>query len=579
MQHSDTEIRVPGLRSTIVWLAAFSVVANVLLLIMPLYMTQVYDRILPSRSGETLVYLTLIAVAGLMLFGWVETIRQIIAQKMSIRYELAVLPIIIDAASAGVASADATAPAKAATVKRFLASGAFTNLFDLPFAPLFLALMFLANAVLGWVTVAGMVLLVIVTFLNQFFAGRHSAENAAAQARAGRFSTDAVRQMENVRAMGMGQAMTHRWRAAALTSALTGDRIAGVNAGFFGLVRFTRQSIQMLVLGAGAWLVIHGDMSASLIFAASIVSSRALLPVEQLVGAWRQIAEARQANSDIRRIVSAATASKGARRLTLPEPRGLLQTAKLTYTIGKTADAPVLVREVDLSVQPGEIAVIVGASGSGKSTLARLLVGALDASFGDIRLDGFSLGQWPDPQRARSIGYMAQQSVLFEGTLAQNIARFETSATDEDIVAAAKASEAHDFVATLPQGYNTPVGPGGVQLSGGQMQRVALARALFRRPQVLVLDEPNAHLDRSGEDALMRVLAAERDAGRTIVIISHRSAVLSIASAVYLMDRGRLGPLPVSQIQKNQTRPAERGPLLTMAGGTAAAFQSGMGEH
>lgn len=533
-----------GLKGAVLSLALFSTIVNGLMLVMPIYMTQVYDRILPTRSVETLGYLTLIAGGALALFGLVETLRQTIARKASARYELGVMPRLIEAADEGAAALDPQLVAKPGTVKRFLASSAFVHLFDLPFAPFFLALMFLAHPLLGWLTAAGMGLLVVVALLNDWFSRKASAMAAASQAKAMRNAQDALAVQEDLRAMGMGGAMAERWMGSALESALAGERAGRVNARFFGLTRFVRQALQVAVLGLGAWLVIHGDMSAGLIFAASIVSARALMPIEQVVGSWKAIVEARRAKADIDAVLARAAGAAGSReRLELPATEGRLSASRLAWAAGQGPDAPRIVNDVTLDVRPGEIVAIVGASGSGKSTLLRLLGGALDPTSGDVRLDGFRLAEWPAATRGRALGYMAQQIMLFEGTVAENIARFDPAATDASIVEAARRAEAHDFIATLPQGYNTRVGPGGVRLSGGQVQRIALARALFTRPAVLLLDEPNAHLDSVGEDALVKTLISERDERHAVVVVSHRNSVVNIADRVLLMEGGRLRPI------------------------------------
>ena len=247
----------PGFGHIIGWIAAFTLISNVLVLVTPLYMTQTYDRVIPSNSVETLIYLSLIAVAALAMFGVVETVRQKLAQKLSAAYEFAMLPVLLQAAAQGYEAEDLLSPAqKVGVVKRFISSSAFVGLFDLPFAPLFLALMFLTHPVLGWLTLGGMVALSLVTWLNQWSTGRSLAQSGHAQSKVSRFAADAFGRIEDVRAMGMGDSMVHRWRAAAYDAALLADRISHANAGYYGLVRFVRQTLQILTLGTGAYLVI-----------------------------------------------------------------------------------------------------------------------------------------------------------------------------------------------------------------------------------------------------------------------------------------------------------------------------------
>lgn len=546
----------------------FSVAANFLMLVMPVYMTQVYDRILPTRSVETLVALSAIAGGALLVFGVIETVRQTLARRLAQRYELAVLPKLITAADEASGSIDPSLIGKVATVKRFVASSAFVGLFDLPFAPLFLGLMFIAHPLLGWLTAAGMLLLILVALANEWASRKASFLAIQTQAKAGRSAQEALVGQEDVRAMGMGSAMRERWLADALLAADHSDRAGQVNARFFGLTRFIRQALQIAALGIGAWLVVHGDMAASLIFAATIVSARALMPIEQVVGGWKAIVEARRAKLDIDHALSERLVNNQPQAKTeLPAARGELSAHRLTFRLGAGANQTAIVNGIDLLAKPGSLTVILGASGSGKSTLLRMLCGASQPSSGEVRLDGFQLGEWPPASRGKAFGYMAQQITLFDGTVAQNIARFDPDATDASIVAAAERAQAHSFIASLPQGYNTRIGQGGVRLSGGQIQRIALARALHTEPSVLILDEPNAHLDSHGEDALMKALLCERDSGHTIIVATHRTNLLAIADSILLMEGGLLKPVQVQPAPRVNARAQ----VLSLAGTSTAS--------
>lgn len=547
-------------------LAVFTVLTNVLLLVMPLYMTQVYDRILPTHSVETLIYLSIMAGAALGLFGLIETVRQTLARKLAARYELTVLPYLISGSDSWVSAIDPQLASKVGSVKRFVSSSAYINLYDLPFAPLFLLLMFLVHPLLGALTAAGMVLLALVTLMNEWLSRRASAAASAQQSIAARYAEEALGAHEDLRAMGMGPAMVTRWLGSALYAADATDRAGAVQARFYGLSRFIRQTLQMATLGFGAWLVIRGNMSPGLIFASSIVSARALMPIEQLVGASKVISEARKAKRDIDTVINQVGATTDA-RVDLPSPAGHVSARNVKLALGAGSDAPLIVNDVSIDFAPGQISVIVGPSGSGKSTLLRLLCGAGLPSGGEIRLDGFRLSEWPTKARGQAFGYMAQQTKLFEGSVAQNIARFDLAASDSSIVEAARRAHAHEFISTLPQGYNTRIGPRGVRLSGGQAQRIALARALHTQPAVLVLDEPNSNLDSAGEDALIQVLVEERAVGRTIIAVTHRSSLLAIANTVYLMEKGkvRLANSPV----------IARGQMLTVSATPSGGAQAG----
>ncbi len=542
-------------------LAGFSLVVNLLLLILPVHMTLIYDRVVPSRSVETLIYLTLLALGGLALFGFVEAIRGRIAEKTAQRFDLVTTPMLLVDAVDGAGKASPAAVRDVGIVRRFLASRAHIGLYDLPFAPLFLVLLFLLHPLLGGLTVAGLAALVGIAVLNQRRIAPIARRATALATDAERAAGEALAAQEDARAMGMGAAMLTRWSGAALASAETAGEASEINNGWFGLGRTVRQSLQVLTLAAAAWLVIDGSVSPSLIFVASILSGRALQPIEQLIGSWRMTQEARDAHGRL----AAALASIGApiRRTRLPEPKGIVRLSGIEWSPDPSlSDAPKIVAGVELTLSPGEITVIVGASGSGKSTLARIVAGAIAPTGGSIALDGFVYGQWPGDQRGSAFGYMAQSLRFFKGTIAQNIARFAPDATDAGVIAAAEAAVAHDFVATLPKAYDTMLGgTEAVRLSGGQVQRIALARALYGSPKVIVLDEPNAHLDQRGEQALAEALVKRRAAGATILVVTQRPAILEIADRVFVMQAGRLSPAeirragPGPQAAAGDTRP------------------------
>nr|WP_321443438.1 type I secretion system permease/ATPase [uncultured Cohaesibacter sp.] len=554
------------LSGPLVVLSVFSIVSNLLLLVMPIYLTQIYDRVIPTQSAETLAFLSLIAISALLLLGLIEMLRQTVARRLSARFELAILPRLISASSHGEASLNGATVGKVATVKRFISSPTFVNLFDLPFAPLFLILMFFAHPLLGWATCGGIVVLLGVAMFNDLATRKSSADFMEAQGKAARRAQETLSAREDVRALGMGSALSQRWTSQALNAALSQERAGIVNDRFFGLTRFVRQGLQIGTLGLGAWLVINGDMSASLIFAASIVSSRALLPIQQIVGGWKAISEARRSYRDVNEALQEAEKAEDSNtKVNLPRPDGRLSARKLHYAVGQSSDAPILVNAIDFDAEPGSLTVIVGASGSGKSTFLRLLCGAISSTSGEVRLDSFRLAEWPSETRGKAFGYMAQQTTLFEGTVAENIARFTSDCDDSMIIEAAKRAQAHDFISTLPEGYNTHVGPNGIRLSGGQTQRIALARALFAGPSVLVLDEPNANLDSHGEQALKEALDAERKNGTTVILVTHRNSLLTIADQVLIMENGQIRPtqLPHSQSNRGQSRVIAMKPSAT----------------
>lgn len=521
------------------WL--FSTAINLLLLASPLYMTQVYSHVLPGHGLATLLYLTLIIIGALAVYGVVESVRAIIAQKLSARYELTAARELL---ARGLATERTTEVAEAlkatGTVRQMLSSKIFLSLYDLPFAPLFLIILFLAHPLLGVTTLVGGVVLIVLAILNNRALGDSGERSNAYQSQASRYASAALRQGEDVRGLGMAPQMVGRWEEQAIAASGAADEAGTANAFYYGFTRFVRQTLQVLVLGLGAYLVLIGQLSAGLIFAASLLSGRALQPVEQMIGGWRQLTQGYAAHQSVNDAVEKLTAGKASNEVALPAPTGMLSLEGAGYDIAERAGPRSLLADINLTIEPGEIVAVMGPSGAGKSTLARLMAGIVAPTAGHVRLDGFDLAQWPLTQRGSATGYLGQDSELLDGTVAQNIARFTPGAGDAEVVLAAQRANAHEFIARLPDGYMTRLGSGGIRLSGGQAQRIGLARALFGNPVLLVLDEPNAHLDSDGERALIDALAAERTRGRAIVVVSQRSSILAVADRVALIRDGRL---------------------------------------
>lgn len=546
----------------------FSAAANVLMLAAPLYMTQVYSRVLPSHGLETLFFLTLIVLAAQALHGTVETVRSLIAHKLGARYELTASAFLLDG---GIAAPRAGQVAEAmrdtALVRQALTSKLYLTLFDLPFVPLFLAAAFLCHPLIGLVTTAGGALLLLLAWLNNAGLGDSSERAGAHQANAARYASAALDASEAARAMGMGRALLLRWESEALRAAAVADDAGTLNAAYFGLTRFVRQALQTLVLGLGAYLVLTGQMHAGLLFAASLIAGRALQPVEQMIGGWRQMQTSLEANRRVEQMLEALASTQSADPLPLPAIAGRLDLRGASVTAEGPRGPVTLIEDISLSVRPGEIVAVMGPSGSGKSTLARLLAGVTGTDGGEVRLDGFELHNWPHEQRGRAIGYLGQDPGLLAGTVAENIARFDPDADALEIVAAAQRAQAHDFIAQLPDGYATRIGAGGVRLSGGQAQRIGLARAFFGDPPVLILDEPNAHLDAEGERALNQALAESRLRECAVVVISQRQGILQIADRVVLMRGGR--------IETSRTISGLRGtPLAAVPASSASVAQA-----
>lgn len=515
----------------------FSLLINILLLVIPLYLLQVYDRVLPSSSVETLVYLSAIAVLALAFLGLLDAIRAVYTQRVAATVDRK-LGASTFAISLGARYAGGLSPLRdLASVCAFIRSRGVAVLFDLPFAPVFLALLYLIHPVLFWVTVAGAVLLLFLVVANQLAIGRNDALSAERSALASQAEQAFARNAETLRAMGMVRNASLVWGRHVAAALTFHDRSSSANAIFSGASRALRMVLQLAILGAGAWLVLQGQMTAGMIFASSLVSSRALQPLDQLIGAWRQIADARRAWTRLEKALAMRPAEP--RKLILPDPAGAICVQDVFFMApnAKPGTEPILKR-LNFAIGAGQALAIVGPSGAGKSTLARLLVGAAQPTGGSIRIDGADLRTWDEGQLGKHVGYLAQEVELFPGSIAQNVARFDPQADDAAIVEAARRAQVHELILAQRDGYQTMIGPSDRALSGGERQRIGLARAFYGNPRLLVLDEPTSHLDGSGEAALEAVLSAARAAGVTVVVITHRPAIAAACDRVMLLRGG-----------------------------------------
>ncbi|WP_245492606.1 type I secretion system permease/ATPase [Mesorhizobium sp. M4A.F.Ca.ET.090.04.2.1] len=554
-------------RRAIADVGIFSLLINILLLVIPLYLLQVYDRVLPSSSVETLLYLSAIAVIALAFLGFLDAVRAIYAQRVAATVD-GRLGATTFAAALGARYAGGLSPLRdLASACAFIRSRGVAVLFDLPFAPVFLALLYLIHPVLFWLTLAGAVLLLLLVVANQLAIGRNDALSAGRSAVAAQAEQAFARNADTLRAMGMVENAARVWGRHVADALVLHDRSASANAIFSGASRALRMMLQLAILGAGAWLVLEGQMTAGMIFASSLVSSRALQPLDQLIGSWRQIVDARRAWKRLETALAAHPAK--ARKLSLPDPSGAISVQDLFFIAPNApfGTEPILKR-LNFAIAAGEAVAIVGPSGAGKSTLARLLVGAARPTGGLVRIDGADVKTWDENQLGRHIGYLAQEVELFPGPIADNVARFDPEADDAAIIEAARRAEAHDLILALRDGYQTMVGPSDRTLSGGERQRIGLARAFYGNPRILVLDEPSTHLDGSGEMALEAVLSAAKAAGVTTIVITHRPSIAAACDRVMLLRGGVIeafGPsgevLRQSSVAKGL--PAQQGTVVT----------------
>lgn len=529
-------------RSLFIGAALFSALINLLYLTPTLYMMQVYDRAIPAASHATLALLSLVAVAGLAALSVLDWVRSRLLVRASARIDHALAAPVMDAIFRP--NVDRAVRASALrdfdTFRQSLSGPVLLAVLDAPWTPVFVIIGFLVHWTLGLMGLVSVGLLIGLACLNER-ATRSPLEAANRQAAAGYAEMEhAARSADTVRALGMRSVLVRRQvaqRRQILSLQCNASLAAG---GYLALIKAVRLMLQTLALGLGAWLAIDQKISPGAVFATSFLLARTLAPIEQIVGAWRSFVLNRAACANLSRLLGDQPAAAPTR---LPQPKGALSVEGLGL-LGGAPDRPIL-GGVSFAAAPGEIIGVVGPSGAGKSSLARILANAVRPDRGIARLDGSAYGDWDPEHLAGHIGYLPQDFVLFAGTVKENISRFlgwsarPSAALDEMAIDAATIAGAHAMIQRLPKGYDTVLGAGGVGLSAGQAQRIALARALFGAPRLIVLDEPNAHLDSEGEAALCAALSALREDGRTIVVAAHRGSVLDLADKLLTLEAGR----------------------------------------
>jgi PrtD family type I secretion system ABC transporter len=528
---------VGGIRRYFVYAGFFSLAINALLLVPAIYMLQVFDRVLSSRSEETLVMLSVAALLALAMMAALDVVRARLLAACGVVLDRRLGPQVLErllAQTARLSGAEYLNGLRdVAALRNFLVGAGVIALFDAPWLPLFLILIYLFHPVLGAVALAGAVLMLALAVLNERLTRAPLEHVLAAGRRAGRFVDAAAASAETVSALGMQSAVTRRWQS--LNEAALGEQAqaSGLGATFAGLTKFTRQFIQMAMLGTGAYLVIAQHLSAGVMIASTIILGRALAPVETLVAGWRHLVEVRAAWQRLHKLFAAiAPAQAGT---PLPAPRGELAVERIVYGFAGT-ERPAL-RGVSFSLKAGASLGVIGPTAAGKSTLARLVVGVWKPAAGVVRLDGADVASWPREQLGPYVGYVPQAVGLFSGTVAANIARLgEPDAAA--VIRAAQRAHAHDMILRLPRAYDTEVGEAGAALSPGQRQRVALARALYGDPRLVVLDEPNANLDAEGEEALVRTLSDLRQSAVTVVVVAHRPSLLAGVDMLLVLKDG-----------------------------------------
>jgi ATP-binding cassette subfamily C exporter for protease/lipase len=537
----DNEIgqALRGFRVAFRNVAVFSAFINLLMLVPSLYMLQVYDRVLASGNQTTLLMLTIMVVGTYLLMNGLELVRSFLLIRVGAQLDQQLNQRVYTAAfeqnlqraggNAGQALNDLT------TVRQFVSGNGLFAFFDAPWFPVYLAVIFLFDWVLGVFAVVGTLLLIGLAWANEVVSRKPLAEANAMSFAAGNLATNNLRNAEVIEAMGMLPNLMKRWfqlHSRFLNLQGEASEKAGVVT---ALSKFARVSLQSLILGLGALLALENRITPGMMIVGSILMGRALAPMDQLINVWKGWSATRSAYQRLAELLASHPPRQ--RGMALPRPTGQLTLEGVTATPPGAA-VPAL-RNLQFQLAPGEVLGVIGPSGSGKSTLARLLVGVWTASMGKVRLDGSDVYQWNKDELGPHVGYLPQDIELFSGTVSENIARFG-EVDPQKVIAAATLAGVHDLILHFPRGYDTVLGDGGAGLSGGQKQRIGLARALYDDPALIVLDEPNSNLDDSGEQALLAAITQLRQSGKTLVVVSHRTSILSVTTRLLLLRQGSL---------------------------------------
>lgn len=528
-----------GSLSTLFVVAIFSFAVNILMLTGPLFMLQVYDRVLGSRSVETLMALFLLVTFLFAIMGIVDLARSRIMQRVALRFQQRLEQRVFAASLADGAATGSDAVARGGmrdleALRTLIASPVSLAMFDLPFAPVYLIAVYIFHPLLGVVATAGGAVLILATILNRY-SGKISLQHSAAANQAADRLSDMFREEgEVIGALGMREASFGRWSEARTDGARAGLVSADRSQGFSAFSRSFRLFLQSAMLAAGAWLVLRQELTAGAMIASSVLMGRALQPIGVIIGQWALVQRAQDGWARLAALLSrrpnrdAVTA--------LPRPQAQLQISQLAVI--PPGQRTTSLRGVSFTLPPGQALGVIGQSGAGKSTLARAIIGAWQPASGSIRLGGATLDQFPPDELGRLIGYLPQQVTLFDGTVAENIARLDRNPDSARVVNAAKAAAAHQMILNLPNGYDTPLAQAGGMLSGGQTQRIGLARALYSDPVLLVLDEPNSNLDNEGSAALNGAIRAMKAKGGAVIIMAHRPAAIAECDLLLMLEGG-----------------------------------------
>ena len=526
-------------RGEFAFVGLLSMVANLLMLSPTLYMLQIYDRVLVSRSELTLLMLSLIILGFIVVMALAEWIRSRLLVRAGVRFDEALNDRLFRAGFRAELEQSGHNPGQALSdltnIRQFLTGNGTIAFFDLPWTPVYIAVSYMLHPFLGWLSVAFVAILVVLAIASQRLSAKPGEAASKAEVDVNGFLFSKLRNSEAIEAMGMLGDLRRRWSDRHRHQLALQTRAQNVNQRMTALVKFIRYTQQSLSLGAGALLAIHGEITLGSMIAANVLMSRASAPIETIVSTWSSFLSARAAFGRLARLLEAHPEHGAGHRTDVPTGRIELQ--------GVVATAPgraePILKSIDREFAAGQFTAIIGPSGSGKSTLARTLIGIWPYTEGQVLLDGHPLESWNRDALGTAIGYLPQDIELFEGTIAENIARFG-NVDSIQVIEAARRAGMHEMILRMPKGYDTPIGEAGRVLSGGQRQRIGLARALYGDPMLVVLDEPNSNLDDAGDAALIAAIGDLKSRGRTVFVITHRLNALAIADRVVLLDNGAI---------------------------------------
>lgn len=531
-----------GARRNLVTVGIFSVMVNLLVLAIPVYLFNMSDRVLTSRSTDTLVMLTMIVVAAIAAHVLMDMLRRIILMRVAVDTEARLGGPVLSAAARAAqtgSSREFQTLADLQHLRSFITGPVVLTMFDAPITPIYFAVVFLVHPHLGLIVLSAGVLLMGVALLNQKITALPFTRANAFGTRANLQAEAMARNAQVINAMGMIPEGVLIWGRETVESLKEQVIAQDLNILMTGISKFLRLCTQIAILGWGAWLALEGQLTGGMIIAGSIVASRALAPLEGTIEGWRNFVQARSAYGRVKALLQ--NSPLNLERLRLPRPQGHLSVERVLYVPPPTKK--VILNGISFQLQPGESLAIVGDSGAGKTMLARMLVGSIIPTAGNVRLDMMDLRNWDPRQFGESCGYLPQDVQLFPASIKANIARMREDAIDADIFDAAELADVHEMISSFAQGYETIVGMDGSPLSGGQRQRIGLARAFYGNPRLMVLDEPNSNLDAGGERALAKALIRAKERGITVVAVTQRAALLRSVDKIMILSNGAVQAL------------------------------------